>query len=129
MGGQAQPEIIVLGKVTRAPATDAIEGVSPQGDRRVKERALDQQGRVKAGQGIDPLDIAAHSAAERSDQDGLPAHRRQLRVRREGLSLSVQATWKGNIIRIEAGNERPLRNGAPVLQCGCLLYTSPSPRD
>ena len=103
-------------------------------------RAVSKQREVKSSEELEQMDIASKLSHE--------MHLDVMKAARAGMkecdlvSIAAQAAWSNNISfsyppiltingqvlhNHEYGNE--LHDGSMVLYDGCLLYTSPSPRD
>ena len=120
-GGEAQPEVVVLGEVAVAPAPRRLEHPAPDGRGGVDERRLDEQvpgHELRRHEPVQPGGVAGHPArhvAAREEPDA-GAHRGERRVGVERGELPLDAAWVGHVVGVHPHHHLCVAAGEPPVQ-------------
>ena len=120
-GGEAQPQVVVLGEVAVAPASRPREHLAPDGRGGVDERRLDEQvagHQVRGHEPVQPAGIADHPArqvAPREEPDA-GTHRGERRVGVERGELPLDAARVGHVVGVHPHHHLGVAAGEPAVQ-------------
>ncbi len=123
LGGEAQPQVVVLGEVSVPPARCRVEHLAPDGRGGVDERRLHEQvagHQVRRHEAVQPGDVAGHPprdvparkepdpGADRGER-GVGVERRELPLDAAGVGhvVGVHAHHHLGVARCEAAIQRP----------------------